>query len=359
MRTSKSILSLLLVLVLCVSALATAIAAEASPGLTTDNITLTMSWWGGESRANATLAAIDKFMEKYPNIKVEPTFSAWGGWEEAMGLAFATDSAQDIVQINWNWIFNFGANGSVFVDLYEHQDVLDISQFFEGALKASELDGKLQGIPVSLTARTMYWNKNVFDKAGIEIPKTWDELLASGALFQEKLGDEYYPLFLTELDRMIFMVYYLQSMYNKIWVENGEVQYTPEEIAEGFAMLRDLEDKHVLVPIQTINEYNGDPLENCERWVNGYWAGLHTWTTSSVGPLPLALPEDQRAGFVTTTMFEGLPYKGGFNKISMEFAITQTCEYPREAAALINFLLNEEEGVKAIDRKSTRLNSSH
>ncbi|HIW80940.1 MAG TPA: ABC transporter substrate-binding protein [Candidatus Acetatifactor stercoripullorum] len=317
-------------------------------GLTTEDITLTMSWWGGESRAEATMEALDKFMEKYPNITVEATFGAWSGWEDAMGLAFATDTAQDIVQINWNWIYNFGANGNVFVDLYEYEDVLDISQFPESAVKASELDGKLQAVPVALTARTMYWNKNVFDKAGIEIPSTWDEFLASGEVFKEKLGDDYYPLYLNEYDRMIFMVWYLESMYNKPWVENGQVQYTQEEIQEGFAMLKDLEDRHVLVPIQLVNDYNADPIEQSERWINGYWAGIHTWTTSMTGPQALALPEDQRDGFVVTPMFEGLPYKGGFNKISMEFAITQTCEHPREAAALINFLLNEEEGVIAM-----------
>ncbi|MDR1765001.1 MAG: extracellular solute-binding protein [Lachnospiraceae bacterium] len=322
-------------------------AATDPAALTTDNITLTISWWGGESRAEATQKAIDAFMKKYPNIKVESTFSAWTGWEDTMGLAFASDTAQDVVQINWNWIYNFGANGNVFVNLYDYQDVLDVKQFPESALKASELDGKLQGIPVAMTARTMFWNKNTFDKAGVAIPTTWDDMLASGEAFKAALGDDYYPFMLTEYDRIIFMVYYLESLYNKPWVVDNKVNYTEEEIAEGFAMFTELEDKHVIPTIQMVKEFSADPLDQSERWINGYWAGVHTWNTSNA-PLKASLPEDQQAGFVAGPMFDGLPYKGGLNKISMEFAVTQTCKHPKEAAALINFMLNEEEGVVAM-----------
>ena len=37
-------------------------------------------------------------------------------------------------------------------------------------------------------------------------------------------------------------------------------------------------------------------------------------------------------------------YNGGFTKVSMALAITQTCQHPAEAAMLINFLLNEDAG---------------
>ncbi|MDR2656878.1 MAG: ABC transporter substrate-binding protein, partial [Oscillospiraceae bacterium] len=210
-----------------------------------------------------------------------------------------------------------------------------------------ELDGKLQGIPVAMTARTMYWNKNTFDKAGVAIPVTWDDLLAAGEAFKTNLGDDYYPLMFTEYDEIIFMVYYLESMYGKVWVDDNQLQYTAEEIATGFEMLRELEEKHVIPTIQMVKDYSADPPDKSDRWINGYWAGLHNWNTS-LAPLVAALPDDQKAGFTPGPMFEGLPYKGGFNKISMEFAITQTCEYPLEAAAFINFMLNEPEGVAAM-----------
>lgn len=311
---------------------------------TTDDITLTMSWWGGDSRHEATQNAIKAFEEKYPNIHIEATFSAWTGWEEKMGLAFSSGNAEDIVQINWNWLTAFDSDGSAFQDLSKFSNVLDLSQFSEDALNQSKVNGEIHAVPISITARTMVWNKNTYDKAGLEIPSTWDELLASGEVFKEKLGDEYYPMMLTEYDRMIFMVWYLESMYGKDWVVDGQLNYTQEEIQTGFAMLAELEDKHVIPTVQMIKDYGADPVDKSDRWINGYWAGIYAWDSGIIPPR-LALPEDQQAGYITTEMFTGLPNKGGFYKISMEFAISKTCEYPVEAAAFLNFILNEEAGV--------------
>ena len=309
---------------------------------TTDPIKLTMSWWGGDERHEATQKAVDAFTAKYPNITVETTFSAWSGWEEVMGLAFSSGTAEDIVQINWNWIEAFGADGATFHDLYQYSDVLDLSQFPENNLAASELNGKLMGLPISVTARTMFWNQEVFDKAGIAIPTTWDELLAAGETFKTVLGDDYYPMMLTEYDRALFMAYYLQSVYGKDWVVNGELNYSKEEIIEGFEMLRLLEDSHVIPTVQMIYDYAASVVDQSDRWIDGYWAGIYTWSSSYVN-LAIALPDPDQ--MVAGAMFGGFPYKGGLNKISQEFAISATCEHPVEAAALLNFLLNEEEGV--------------
>lgn len=323
-------------------------ATEAGGINTTDPITLTMSWWGGDTRHEATQNAINAFMEKYPNIKVETTFSGWSGWEDIMGLAFSSGTAEDIVQINWNWIDGFGANGTNFYDLYQLSDVIDLTQFPENALKASEVDGKLMGVPVSLTARTVFWNQATFAKAGIEIPKTWDELLAAGETFKTVLGDDYYPLMLNEYDRSLFMVYYLQSVYGKEWVTGNQLNYSTEEIAEGFAMLKQLEEAHVIPTVQMTYDYAATLLEQSDRWIDGYWAGVYTWNTSFAN-LQKALPNPD--DFVVGTMFDGFDYKGGMNKISMEFAITSTCKNPVEAAALLDFILNQEEGVLLMENQ--------
>ncbi len=340
--TKGKILALLMALVL----LALPMTAMAQ-SVTTDDLTITFSWWGGDSRHEATQAAAEKFTEKYPNITVETTFGAWSGWAEATGLKLATDTGEDVMQYNWNWISEFAGTGDVLTDLYQYSDVLDTTQFPAAALKASEIDGKLQGIPISTTARTLYWNGNTFAKAGIEVPTTFEGLLAAGKTFKDVLGDEYYPLHLGEYDRMIFMVYYLESMYNKAWVVDGQLNYSKEEIMEGLAMIDKLEDEHVLPLISMVSDYAADPIDQSDRWIDGYWAGNYNWNTSFANVLN-ALPEDQQPGFVISTMFTDLPYKGGYNKISMLFVVPESSENPVEAAALINFLLNEEEGVKAM-----------
>ena len=73
-------------------------------------------------------------MEKYPNITVKSSYSAWDGWEDKMSSQFATGTAPDVNQINWNWITSFSSDGSAFYDLNKLSDILDLTQFSQGYL---------------------------------------------------------------------------------------------------------------------------------------------------------------------------------------------------------------------------------
>ena len=77
-------------------------AAASVAGLSSDPVTLTMSWWGGESRHNAYQEAIKAFSAEHSTITVNPTFAAWSGWEDTMSTKFAGGVAEDVCQINWN-----------------------------------------------------------------------------------------------------------------------------------------------------------------------------------------------------------------------------------------------------------------
>ena len=46
-------------------------------------VTLRILWWGSQTRHDLTMAAIEKFMEKNPDIKIEPEYTSWDGyWEK-------------------------------------------------------------------------------------------------------------------------------------------------------------------------------------------------------------------------------------------------------------------------------------
>ena len=86
-------------------------ASEAHEINTTDPIELTISWWGGDSRHEAYQKALEAFHEKYPNITVSPTYGAWSGWEEKQSTALAADQGSDVMQVNWNWLYQYSPTG--------------------------------------------------------------------------------------------------------------------------------------------------------------------------------------------------------------------------------------------------------
>ena len=328
---------------------ASSAAAASVAGLSSDPVTLTMSWWGGESRHNAYQEALKAFSAANSNITVNPTFAAWSGWEDTMSTKFAGGVAEDVCQINWNWLYNYSANGQTFIDLNSVTDYLDLSQWDDAKLAACNVANAQQCVPVAMTGRIFFWNMTTFNKAGItEVPKTLDDLMNAGKAFQEKLGDDYYPLHLGAYDRMILMVFYLESKYGKDWADptTSTLNYTADEIAEGIDFIKSLVDGHVIMPLPTYYGANGDgATHQSNEWITGKIAGIFEWD-SAASKYQDALDEENKPGFTVGEEIKFGDYNGGFSKVSMGLAITKTCEHPAEAATLINFLLNEKEGAE-------------
>ena len=321
-------------------------AAASVAGLSSDPVTLTMSWWGGESRHNAYQEAIKAFSAEHSTITVNPTFAAWSGWEDTMSTKFAGGVAEDVCQINWNWLYNYSKNGQTFIDLNSVSEYLDLTQWDEAKLAACNVANAQQCVPVSMTGRIFYWNKTTFDKAGISFPTTLDELMAAGKTFQEKLGDDYYPLHLGAYDRMILMVFYLESKYGKDWADpvTSTLNYTEDEIAEGIDFIKSLVDGHVMMNLKTYYSANSDTATHqSNEWITGKIAGIFEWDSAAT-KYASALDDSNKDGFTVGEEIKFGDNNGGFSKVSMGLAITKTCKNVAEAATLINFLLNEEKG---------------
>lgn len=334
----KKLLAVVLCLVLVLSCTAVAFAEEIS-----------ISWWGGDSRHEAIQNVVAAF-EAAEGVTVKTHYGAWSGWEETMSGSLVAGNAEDVNMVNWNWLFSFvDENGeSYFMDLNEVADTIDLSQWSEAMLGACTVNGQLLAVPNALTGRIFYWNKTTFDQAGIELPTTYAALVEAGQTFKEKLGDEYYPLALGSYDKMILMVYMLESKYGKAWVEDGALNYTVEEIADGIGLIQGLEDAHAIPTAATLAGDGADSLDKNDKWITGKYAGVWEWDTSA-SKCQNALAEGQEfvVGEELTDLGE---YKGGFTKVAHAFAIAKTSQNVELAAKLINFLSNVDEGIRA--RKS-------
>ncbi len=251
------------------------------------------------------------------------------------------------MQINWNWIESYSGNGKNFANLEDYKDVLDLTQFPAESLELCKADGKLMAVPVALTGRLFYWNKTTFDEVGVAIPTDEASLFAAREAFKA-FDEDYYPLAMGEYDRMIFLVYYLESIYGKPWVQDGQLQYTAEEIAAGMEFMNKLEDGHVIPTLAVLNGDMADSIDKNAKWIDGKYAGILEWD-SSASKFEQAVKEStNKPGqeFVIGDFIKFGDYDGGFTKISMGLAVAANSAHPKEAAMLINFLLNDPEGVE-------------
>lgn len=308
-------------------------------------VTIRFSWWGGDSRHKATEEAAKAFMAKYPWITVECEYGAWDGWAEKVATQLSGGTAPDLMQINWNWIYQFSSDGSRFADLSEYADTIKLTNYPESVLSQCMVAGKQQAVPIGTTGKCFYWNKSTFDKAGIAIPVSWDELIAAGTTFKETLGDDYYPLAMYEYERMLLMLYYLEGKYGKEWVKDNKLNYSLEEVSEGLAFINSLEAAHVLPSISQLKGDGATVLEKNPRWISGHYAGFYEWD-SAQEKFASSLEGNQE--FVLGEFLTGGNYEAGLTKISSCFAITEASGHKKEAAMLLDFLVNDPEGIELL-----------
>ena len=120
------------------------------------------------------------------------------------------------------------------------------------------------------------------------------------------------------------------------------------EIAAGMDYISKLEDEHVIPTLATINGDMADSLDKNAKWIDGKYAGIFEWD-SSASKFQKAVVESTNKPnqeFVIGEFIKFGDYNGGFNKISMGLAVAATSAHPKEAAMLIDFLLNDPEGVE-------------
>ena len=64
---------------------------------------------------------------------------------------------------------------------------------YDAFLAQSEVDGTVWAIPDLASARALYYNKDILDAAGVEVPTTWDELKACMREAIKAYDDSIYP----------------------------------------------------------------------------------------------------------------------------------------------------------------------
>jgi oligogalacturonide transport system substrate-binding protein len=312
------------------------------------DVQLRMSWWGGNEVHRAYLASIRRFEAKYPHIKVKGEYTGWVGHLERLTTQIAGGTAPDVMQVNWNWLVLFSTDGRGFYDLNRVGNTLDLTQFDAEARSIGTVHGRLNALPVTMTARVFYFNATTFAKAGLSVPTSWDELFAAGKIFRERLGEDYYPLALNYLDLLaLCRSWVVQKTGEPLVNETARrLNADPRDTAEMAALYDRLVREHVIAPAPERASYGNVPEQELRPWITGKYAGLYYWT-SAVGKLVETLEPGQKIVLAPYFMRPGARDAGLSYRPGMMIAMNSQTEHPREAALLIDFIFNDPFAIEA------------
>lgn len=329
------------------SILSLALATTALSG-TAHAADLRMSWWGGDSRHEATQAALEVCGAKYGHT-ISPEFTGWSGHFEKLTTQIAGGTEADLMQVNWPWLSLYSTDGTGLADLNEFADTIDLSNWDAAQIEAGSMKGALNGLPVSTTGRLFAFNKTTWEKAGLELPTTWDDLIAAGPVFAEKLGEDYYPFEAAALDAALIVTLYGTQKTGQPLIDpaTNEIAWTKEELTEAIEFYGSLVDNHVVIPWQDVAAAGNVPLHENPNWAAGKIAGTYQWD-STYFKISDPLAEGQELVYVDLLTQDGQKTPGIYRKASMVFSISANSENKEAAAQVLNCLLNEPEGVSAL-----------
>lgn len=110
--------------------------------------------------------------------------------------AFATGNAPDIVSFDNPDFAMFSSRGAMLdiTDRVANSSVIKTDVYFKGPLNSVSWDGKLFGLPKYTDTIALFYNKDLFKKAGLDPdnpPRTWDELLDAARKLTDPAANVY------------------------------------------------------------------------------------------------------------------------------------------------------------------------
>ena len=141
-------------------------------------------WIHGEPEARVLMAeAAENFNNVQDEIyvQVEDQSGGKGRWTQKYMSSMQSGSCADVVYTHWKLITEFGSKDQLLaLDELAARDNFDLNAFFPGAVDAYRFQGNLYAMPVYGSTMVMFYNKDLFDEAGVDYPTedwTWSDFL--------------------------------------------------------------------------------------------------------------------------------------------------------------------------------------
>ena len=189
------VLGLVMVLALLLSACAppaTPVAQEPAaeqpaaeqPPAQAEPVTITWAFWGSPEEAASHQLVADAFMAEHPEIKIEVWNQPWDDYFTKIQALWASGDSKTIPDVAFLWPTpKYAAEGVLEnLDSYIEASGYDLKDYWPGLLESAKYEGSVYGLPRDIEANVLYYNKDLFDAAGVSYPDdtwTWDDLLAA------------------------------------------------------------------------------------------------------------------------------------------------------------------------------------
>jgi multiple sugar transport system substrate-binding protein len=181
-------------------------------------VTISYACWDSDQAAKLRKVA-DDFEKANPGIKIDIQVSGWNDYWTSLEAAATGGSLPDTFWMHSNNIYYYASNGQL-LDLTKYikkSDSIDMSKYPQGLDSIYSLNGKQYAIPKDYDTIALWYNKTLFDKAGLSYPDdtwTWDTLKLAAKKLTKSDGSQY---------GMCAGLHNQEGYYNFVYQAGGEI----------------------------------------------------------------------------------------------------------------------------------------
>lgn len=248
----KSILFPVLVLMTALSAVT---ACTTPPRLTTVSFMVS----GSQEEYQAYQSLVEAFQADNPDYRIDLRYVPDDAdYRRRLAADFSAGTPADVFLLNYRRIAPFAVEGAMtpIGSYLEQSAVISQEDFYQPAIDAFRYSGELWCLAQNVSSLVMYYNKALFDAAGLDYPSadwTWDDFVAAArALTVDKNGDGVTDQYGASIDPILY------RLAPFIWQNGGELvddTANPTRLAidspqaqEAFQWFVDLQVKEKVVP---------------------------------------------------------------------------------------------------------------
>lgn len=172
---------------------------------------------------------IDLFEEENPGVTVNWEVLT-NEYNETLQIQIASGKGPDVFYLDASWASMFIENNTL-KPIDDYVDSSVINSFYPSTLSAFRDDSNIYGLSKDMNTLVLYYDELAFEKYGMEVPTTWDELLSTAKEFANK--GEYDAGLVLRTDFPRFYPFILQNG-GSILDSQGNPNWTDPAVVEAF-----------------------------------------------------------------------------------------------------------------------------
>jgi multiple sugar transport system substrate-binding protein len=318
----------------------TAAVRYADNGAPAGPIELSIFWWGGEKRAELTEKVLDLYESRHPNVRFRATWQSNSGYYDKLATQVAGGRAPDIFQIDDNALTEY-ASRKIALDLDPYVGSV-IKTDTLGKLKdAGKVGGPLYALPAAENTTALVYDKTAAQQAGVPEPRngwSWDEYFSWAKQISDKSGGKVWGAMDGSGDYKVFNVWLRQQ--GKGLYANGQLGFSKADLQAWLDLWAKQRAAKAVAPAAVAHEAStGDVTKQLVATQKGATSFMHSNQLTE-----LQKATEHELGIAS---YPG-PLSAQFVRPALFWAVWSGSKHAKEAADVINFLVNDPDAQKAL-----------